>query len=255
MRIDEIIEFYFNQDELSGVYTKAGLQESEDRKEVIKNNLSKPPLDILELGAGGGQRAFSTAQIGYNVTALELVPKLAENCKMLSSKLINGSLHVLQGDFYKIDLPQKFDAVVYWDGFGVGSDMEQKELLKRIKNWLKPGGSALIDIYTPWHAIRQIGVEMTFGKAKRRYDLDAENCRLIDTWWHLDQPQKKYSQSLRCYSPADFRMLLEGTDLKIAKIIYGGGFENDSAKYLEVAPSMDKAIWYTVRIVHDDKNI
>ncbi|MFC1746392.1 class I SAM-dependent methyltransferase [Candidatus Riflebacteria bacterium] len=251
MRQDEIQEFYLNQDDIGKTYTRPVSAQDNDRAEIITNYLPASPIAILELGAGGGQRAFATAKMGNHVTALEFVPKLAAHCVELSSKLPTGSLKVIQGDFYKVEIQQKYDAIVYWDGFGVGDDEEQRCLLKRIKGWLKQDGIALIDIYTPWHAIRQIGVEMNFEHAKRRYDFDAENCRWLDTWWDSTNPDKKYTQSLRCYSPADFKMLLKDIGLEISEIIHGGYYDQNEKKYYEVAPTLEKSIWYTVKLHHN----
>jgi len=41
-------------------------------------------------------------------------------------------------------------------------------------------------------------------------------CRYTDTWWEQDQPGQRHTQTGRCYTPADFRLLLEGTGLTLA---------------------------------------
>lgn len=63
------------------------------------------------------------------------------------------------GDFSEIGPPSPFDVVSYFDGFGVGTDDDQRRLLRRITGWLSSGGCALIDIYNPYHFARIDGVE------------------------------------------------------------------------------------------------
>jgi len=44
---------------------------------------------------------------------------------------------------YDVDIGGPFDAVCYWDGFGIGDDQDQRRLLRRIAGWLAPDGRAL----------------------------------------------------------------------------------------------------------------
>jgi hypothetical protein len=43
-----------------------------------------------------------------------------------------GSLRAIEGDFYETEPPGKFDVVAYFDGFGIGTDEDQRRLLRRI---------------------------------------------------------------------------------------------------------------------------
>ena len=171
---------------------------------------------VLELGAGGGQNAAAAADAGYDVIAVELVPASVAHARNLAQATRTGTLVVHKADFYTIDLEGPFDVVCYWDGFGVGSDADQRRLLRRIATWLAPDGHALIDISTPWYWAHAAGQEMQVGHAMRRYDFDADACRLLDTWWPVDDPDQRVTQYLRCYSPADLRLLLEGSGLRLA---------------------------------------
>lgn len=45
-----------------------------------------------------------------------------------------------------------------------------------------------------------------------RSDFDADGSRLVQSIWPVGEDESQaVTQSLRCYSPADFRLLLEGT--------------------------------------------
>ncbi|MFC6800602.1 class I SAM-dependent methyltransferase [Deinococcus caeni] len=92
---------------------------------------------LLELGAGGGQFAVSAAAEGFRVTALEL--RAAGVAHMLRlARERDLSLSAVQGDFYAADPGGPFDLIVYWDGFGIGSDDDQRRLLTRMAGWLAP---------------------------------------------------------------------------------------------------------------------
>jgi SAM-dependent methyltransferase len=112
---------------------------------------------VLELGAGGGQSALAAAQAGHEVTAVELVPRSAAHARTLVSQATPGTLRVLEDSFYTLALAETFDAICYWDGFGVGTDEQQHILLKRIAGWLAPEGRALVDINTPWYWAKVAG--------------------------------------------------------------------------------------------------
>jgi len=150
---------------------------------------------------------------------------------------------VVEGDFYKINLKKKFQLITYWDGFGIGDDNDQEILLKRINKWLSPKGLALIEVYTPWYPGYFSEKEMEFGDVKRKFSFDYKNCRWEDTW-HLKKNKKEIiKQSLRCYSPADLKLLLDNTGLILKDIIPCLGFEGGES-LLYGKKSLDKTITY-----------
>ncbi len=117
-----------------------GPAEAEDivRLEAIHRHGGSGPHRILELGCGGGQAAFLAATVGHDVTAVELVPARAEHARKLAKNA--RTMTVVEGSFYDIELEGSFDLIVYWDGFGVGDDEDQRLLLRRMRDWLSPHG-------------------------------------------------------------------------------------------------------------------
>jgi SAM-dependent methyltransferase len=169
---------------------------------------------------------------------------------MLGEHLSQGDLTVLQADFYSVELPNRFDVVCYWDGFGIGTDSDQRRLLARIASWLAPGGCALIDINTPWYWAQAAGQEMRFGDVVRRYAFDALGCRMLDRWWPVDDEQGAVTQSLRCYSPADLQLLLQGTGLAIQAVEPGGAVDYAAKQYRDRVP-LEQAMQYVAHLVPD----
>ena len=183
---------------------------------------------LLELGAGGGQFAVAAAQAGFRVTALDLLESVGENTQRLA-KEHGAQVRTLAGDFYALNLPETFDVVCYWDGFGLGTDAEQRQLLGRVREWLAPGGRAFIDIFTPWYWAHHAGYTRHWPEPAglaQTYGFDADGCRMTDTY--APPGEAPLTQSLRCYSPADLRLLLEGTGLELLRVKAGGKYDPEA---------------------------
>lgn len=96
--MDWVEEFYAQQHKWSGVYA-GGIGDVHRRRVRLMEQWSSPvessssvseerasfegragaaPRRVLELGAGGGQFAAAAADAGYDVTAIELIPSLAQ---------------------------------------------------------------------------------------------------------------------------------------------------------------------------------
>ena len=209
--------------------------------------IAMPPARVLEPGAGGGQVAAALADLGFDVVAIELLPEIAARAQELASTPRAGSMTVLQGDFYVIELSGTFDVVAYWDGFGIGSDADQRVLLGRVREWLSPGGQALIEVYTPWYWAQSAGRSMVVATSVRRYDFDGCGSRMLDTWWSVDDVAYTVTQSLRCYAPADLELLLEGTGLRLISVTPGGYYDDSTGRYETTAP-MERAMSYVATL-------
>ncbi len=238
-------DFYARQAQWGHLYTGPILPSHRRRAEQVAAGLGDPPARVLELGAGGGQFAVALAAQGYSVVAVELVPALARHIRRLAAQHPDVEVEVIEGDFLEIDLPaHHFDGLCYWDGFGVGSDDEQRRLLRRIARWLKRSGRAWIEVFTPWHAARLAGLRQRVGEAWREYGFDAEGSRWLDRWWRPGHEAEHITQSLRCYTPADLRLLLEGTGLALVELWPGGKVDLRRGRYLPRVP-LAQAMSYT----------
>jgi SAM-dependent methyltransferase len=198
---------------------------------LLHEHSGDQPQRVLELGPGYGTTAAAMALAGHQVTAVEISDR-ADRAAGFAAKTMAGTLTVIKDDFYAVRLADSFDVVCYWNGFGVGSDADQRRLLARIATeWLRPGGVALIDVSNPfvwagWHGDE----EHRTPDAARGYDyelfelttFDPVTCTATDTWWEASAPERRISQQLRCYTPADLRLLLGGTGLALTAITVGG---------------------------------
>jgi SAM-dependent methyltransferase len=245
--MDWIADFYARQNRWSGVYSGDVDDGHRERVAAIARYAGEARR-VLELGAGGGQNAAAAADAGHDVVAVELVPESVAHAQLLARQTRAGSLTIYQGDFYTIDPAGPFDVICYWDGFGVGADADQRRLLRRIVSWLAPGGHVLLDISTPWYWAHAAGQEMRFGQAMRRYDFDADSCTMLDTWWPVDDPSQAVTQYIRCYSPADLRLLLEGSGLALDGVEPAGAVDYAQGTYRAKAP-LHEAMQYLAHLI------
>ena len=232
-------EFYTRKSEWFG--PSGILDHHRARAQKIERLGKRGHKRVLELGAGAGGSAAATAELGHTVVAIEISPLRAAYARELAVETRAGSLTVLEADFYAVDLAGKFDVVAYWNGFGIGSDADQRRLLDRIsREWLTDEGCLLMDISAPWQWIRAAGtVERNEENGlMQRNDFDPVGCRFLDQWWKLNDPAEVISQSIRCYTPSDFLLLLEGTQFVVERWEV-----NEQAFLPHFQDSVNSALW------------
>ncbi|MEV6391674.1 class I SAM-dependent methyltransferase [Nocardia xishanensis] len=227
--MDWVREFYSRSGSWWG-RAEARVTDRDRRRVNLLREHGVPDGRILELGSGYGTTAVATAQAGFEVTAVEVSDR-ADFTSGLARDVTPGILTVHKADFYAIELDGPFDAVCYWNGFGVGSDADQRRLLDRIASrWLRPGGVALVDVFHPFVWASWAGDEEhrlpnpTAGydyELRERIQFDPVTCTAIDTWWEPATADRAITQSLRCYTPADLMLLLGGTGLTLTAIVVG----------------------------------
>lgn len=186
---------------------------------------------MLELGCSYGNTASVAAEHGFVVTGVDVSERITYTTRY-TQQAAPGSLHFVHDDFYAVDVGGGYDVVCYWNGFGIGSDSDQRRLLRRIAgDWLCADGRALIDVANPFVWAGWAGdVEQLDANPQRGYmytlmqrqDFDPVENRFVDTWSEKDRPETTTSQTVRCYTVADLRLLLEGTGLRLDAVIVDG---------------------------------
>lgn len=215
------------------------------------------PKRVLDLGAGPGGNAAAMADLGHDVTAVELSDR-ASYARELAAVPRKGRLTVVQEDFYVVRLEGRFDAVCCWEVFGLGSDADQRRLLGRIaREWLAPSGCVLMDVYNPARPARDAGREQRLSRLPgvpgsvemiERCHFDPVHARWTDEWEPADDPRAALAQTIRCYSPADLLLLLEGTGLDLDTIEVDDHEVIFDDRIVDAGPLLDS--WqYVVKLV------
>jgi SAM-dependent methyltransferase len=206
---------------------------------------------ILELGAGAGGTAAAMADLGNSVIAVELSPLRAAFIRDLAREPRQGSLTVIEDDYYTLDVPGQFDLICHWDSFGMGSDADNRRLLRRMaEGWMAPEGCVLMDVFSPWWWACQAGTEEQDDDRGlvRRYDFDPVGGRFLDQWWPIGDKSQLITQTVRCYTPADFMLLVEGTGLAVEIFAVAG-----NTFRVEESSTMAHALWdefsYLVKLI------
>jgi SAM-dependent methyltransferase len=201
---------------------------------------------ILELGAGTGQTAAALAHAGHDVVAVDLLEELTENALELGRSFAVGSFQAVAADFYEIELDERFDVVGYFDGFGIGTDEDQRRLLRRVVTWLQPDGCALIDVFSPLYFAKSAGSRDEYPPGVWYLEgFDAETSRMTEQMWRVGLESDIATQSLRCYSPADLRLLLDGTGLALQT------FEPYSDEGYDHTCPLEEAMLYLAKLTPD----
>lgn len=219
---------------------------------------------ILELGAGAGGTAAALADLGHDVVAVELSPVRAQFARELARQPRQGTLTVLEADYFTVELEGRFDVVGHWDSFGMGSDDDQRRLLLRVAEvWLAPDGCMLLDVFNPFWWAHHAGeeyqhnasdmqtVEMPNLPLRQRRAFDPVGCRFIDTWWVEGDEEHAITQNVRCYTPADLRLLLEGTGLVIERMEIEGEVVDPVATMSQMARWREDVESYLVKLVRN----
>jgi len=245
--MDWVKSFYDAQNEWFGVYLGA-VEESHHERAALMNEMTDSRAKrVLELGAGGGQTAIALAALGHEVSTVELLEESVSHAQKLSHQM-KVEVDSQQGDFYTIEYEEPFDLICYFDSFGIGEDEDQRRLLKRIETWLKPAACAIIEVGATWHwAGIANGRTMDLGACFRHYHFDAAKSTLVDSWWRKDDPEAVARQYLRCYTPVDFKLLLQGTGLKIVEIKAGGRVDYEQMEFIKKA-TLEQAMTYYVKL-------
>jgi SAM-dependent methyltransferase len=243
----------YSRDWVEDFYTQAGIWWGNDPQEegthasragIIERLCGAGKKRILDLGAGPGRTAAHLANLGHDVVAVELNPTDAEYARPLLPVERAGTLEYFQADFYTVELIGKFDVVTCWQVFGIGSDADQHRLLQRIAHeWLVPEGSVLLDVYHPAGPMRDSGKEWHLDALEEvpgsvamieRCHYDLVHARWIDEWQPVEHPEHTLAQTIRCYTPADLLLILEGSGLKIQHLEIEGEVLDVNANQLVI---------------------
>jgi SAM-dependent methyltransferase len=178
---------------------------------------------MLELGCGYGNTAAAAARDGFRVTGVDISGTRLEFAKQYANAGGPGSPRFAHADFYSFEATERFDAVCYWNGFGIGTDADQRRLPRLIRErWLAADGRVIIDVANPlvwagWAggtSHRAARPDAGYQHAlTERTDFDPVACRFTDTRREQDQPEQRHTQTGRCYTPfpwAQADLLVDG---------------------------------------------
>jgi SAM-dependent methyltransferase len=234
-------------------------EEDQARAQTIKRLCGPGAKRVLELGCGAGHTAAATAALGHRVVAVDLSPSRIRQAVTNFPADQHPGLTFIEGDFYEVQPDGKFDVVSYWDGFGVQTDADHQRLFRRAAEaWLVPGGSFLVEVANTAWAVRHAGEEMRLDplpgvagsvEMLRRWYFDGLHGRWIDEWVPVQHPEMALAQTIRCYTPADFKLLVAGTGLVVHYMEINGQMIDTTTDKINLDPALLEAYSYLVQLV------
>ena len=114
-----------------------------------RHGLLVPGCRILDLACGGGRHSVAMAQHGAVVTGIDLGPAAIDAARRRAKR---AGVHVewLHGDLRHLPFDNVFHVVTFI--FGCFTEMPRRDaeaVLQRVSRSLRPGGTLLLDVYTP----------------------------------------------------------------------------------------------------------
>lgn len=193
---------------------------------------------VLDLCCGMGRHALALAELGYQVTGVDLSATLLEEAKRHDSA---GAVTWLRGDMRDVPLEGPFDAVVnLFTSFGYfARDEENGAVLQEMDRLLRPGGRFLLDFLNPGHVRRHLVPhsvrtveEDTIEETRVIRDGRVEKTIVIRS---EAGGERQYKESVRLYEKEDFTRLLQPTDLAVERVFGdydGSDYEAETSKRL-----------------------
>ncbi len=185
-----------------------------------------PGQRILDLGCGGGDQAKLFAQKGYHVVGIDIAPSLIDFAnRQFEQAGLSGMF--LVGDMREIAFEAEFNACLFLSGtFGFFGDAEDRKVLKKVSQALKPGGKVCINLVAPTQA----------GRRTRTWDEDDSGWELREEWFDAQtasyrsktmlinrdgtvivpkrEPGYHADESIRCYSVPEMRQMTAAAGLR-----------------------------------------
>ena len=106
---------------------------------LLKEVFSDTQLRVLDVGAGNGRWSREFLRLGYDVTALDISPKMCEHLERTI-----GKLKVVCGNIESVLLKGEYDLVFSFRSFKYAVD--RKHALENVRNSLRKGGCAILEM-------------------------------------------------------------------------------------------------------------
>ena len=180
------LEKYYNKfNEDKRLVSRHGQVEFSVALKYINNVIGKRNhLDIIDIGAGTGRYSAALADMGHNVTAVELVQK---NVSQIKEK--NPNIKVMKGNAKNLKFAENsFDiALLFGPVYHLFSFEEKLKAISEAKRVVKPGGYVLIMYLTTDYAV------LTYAFKEGNLKTCVEHGKLNDKFEVLNSEEDLYS--------------------------------------------------------------
>jgi SAM-dependent methyltransferase len=222
------------------------LTEERTRKEtefLAKELELDTPMKILDLACGYGRHANRLAELGHNVTGVDITKGFLKIAKD-DAKKKGVSIEYIQKDMREITFKEEFDRVLLlFTSFGFFEDEDNLKVLKNVASALKLGGLFCFDTFNRDVFLKAflpyIVVEKGDDLMIDRNIFDSATGRIYNKRIVIRNGKRKDKPFfIRLYNPTEIRDLLSRAGMKISKIYSGWDakpFTSDSRRMIIIA--------------------
>jgi SAM-dependent methyltransferase len=204
--------------------TKLAAKEVEGIISLLK---LQPQTKILDLCCGYGRHSTELAKKGFKVVGVDISEKQIQHA-IKRAKESNVDVVFQIKDARKLDFNEEFDFVInMFVSFGYfKTEKEDKDMLRGVFKALKPGGKFLMDFWNTEKELKDLKPRIIEKIGDiiilKDWEFDAVNKRLNwkNTITFPDGRKESWSHSIRAYTVAEIKKLIEESGLKSEKV-YG----------------------------------
>jgi SAM-dependent methyltransferase len=177
---------------------------------------------ILDLACGKGRHARYLADLGYDVTGVDISHASIKYARQFEHDHLAFYQHDMRLPFRS----NYFDAVVnFFTSFGYfDTDADHERTLRQVATQLKPGGQVLIDFFNAKKVCRELVPHFQKEVNGVRFDLQKriEDGRVFKKIEFEDEGRVyQFEEIVRLFTLADFECMMAQTGLTIGNV-YGG---------------------------------
>ncbi|MBO0780725.1 MAG: methyltransferase domain-containing protein [Ktedonobacteraceae bacterium] len=199
---------------------------------AITDLLNLPPgSTILDLCCGYGRHTLPLAQLGYQMTGLDINEEFLQRGRQAAEEE-NLLIHWIRSDMRQIPAHQEFDAIInIFTSFGyLASEEENQKVLEQVQHALKPDGLFLLEtVYQPrvLRAFTPHGIthydDGLIVVEERRIDLFSSRNEVHITMFFPDGRRSEQRQSIRIYTLSELARMLNAAGMRL--LAYYGGLD------------------------------
>lgn len=170
----------------------------------------------LDAGCGYGRISWALAAAGINVTGVDVNSSLIRQARDGGSGAEARTPEFVVCDLHRFVPDTPYDAIISWYGsFGFDDEPANVAMLQRFRDWLRPGGTLLLDLVSRDHLVRNYREWIVLERSadtlidRNQFDPEAGVSR-IRRRVYVNGSLTEETMAMRVYTYTELRDLLEG---------------------------------------------